>query len=464
MKFGKTARLLSMLGVTFSFFLVEIIVGYVTHSMALIADSFHMLSDVMALLVAFLSVRISKRKSSKNTFGWARAEVLGALVNSVFLLALCFSIFVEAIERFHMEVKIEDPKLVLIVGCLGLAVNLIGLLLFHQHTHSHGDGHSGINHGDKGQHDHEAHTVKKAGRDRKKCDDIKCAETDGTVPEAVHLVNQEEHAHNGPTGLDAALEEPLPEPRIASSSQLNMRGVFLHVLGDALGSVVVIISALIIWHTDFQYKHYIDPAMSIVMVCIISYTTIPLLKESAMILMQTVPTHIEIEDIKSRLLKIDGVLAVHELHIWQLAGDRIIASAHIRCHNLQEYMRVAVKIKRFFHCEGIHSTTMQPEFEEPPMDGAGTEDDIVRSTMSTCILPCPADNKSCATSVCCIKNGPVAVITKSGSGDDMVMRARMLENVLNSESRSGTEENRRVTPDRPPSLTLSDGNWSPAPQ
>lgn len=132
MKFGKTARLVSMLSVTSSFFLVELIVGYKCHSMALVADSFHMLSDVLALLVAFLSVRISKRTSSKNTFGWARAEVLGALVNSVFLMALCFSIFVEAIDRFHEPTTVDDPKLVLIVGCVGLAVNLFGLLIFHR--------------------------------------------------------------------------------------------------------------------------------------------------------------------------------------------------------------------------------------------------------------------------------------------------------------------------------------------
>lgn len=60
--------------------------------------------------------------------------------------------------------------------------------------------------------------------------------------------------------------------------------------------------------------------------------------------------------------QIDGVLAVHEFHVWQLAGDRIIASAHIRCHNLHDYMQIAEKVKEFFHNEGIHSTTIQPEF------------------------------------------------------------------------------------------------------
>lgn len=58
------------------------------------------------------------------------------------------------------------------------------------------------------------------------------------------------------------------------------------------------------------------------------------------------------------------MLAVHEFHVWQLAGNRIIASAHIRCHNLRDYMRIAEEVKSFFHNEGIHSTTIQPEFVE----------------------------------------------------------------------------------------------------
>ncbi len=62
--------------------------------------------------------------------------------------------------------------------------------------------------------------------------------------------------------------------------------------------------------------------------------------------------------------QIDGVLAVHEFHVWQLAGNRIIATAHIRCRNLTDYNILAEKVKSFFHNEGIHSTTIQPEFTQ----------------------------------------------------------------------------------------------------
>lgn len=152
---GKTGSVISMLFMTSSFFLVEIIVGYATNSMALVADSFHMLSDVISLIIGFFALRYSKRsqRTERNTFGWQRAEVLGALVNSVFLIALCFSILVESLKRLVEPESLKNPVLVLIVGAVGLAVNLIGLMLFHEHGHGHGHGHShGGSNGHKDNH------------------------------------------------------------------------------------------------------------------------------------------------------------------------------------------------------------------------------------------------------------------------------------------------------------------------
>ena len=148
---GKTGSVLSMLVMTSSFFLVEIIVGYATNSMALVADSFHMLSDVLSLLIGFFALRYSKRsqRTERNTFGWQRAEVLGALVNAVFLIALCFSILVESLKRLVETEEIHNPILVLIVGVVGLLINVVGLILFHKHGHghSHGGGGHGHSHG-----------------------------------------------------------------------------------------------------------------------------------------------------------------------------------------------------------------------------------------------------------------------------------------------------------------------------
>ena len=113
--------------------------------------------------------------------------------------------------------------------------------------------------------------------------------------------------------------------KVNSSAQLNMRGVYLHVLGDALGSVIVIISALIIKYASGKWTIYVDPGMSIIMVLLILKTSIPLMRESSLILLQTVPTHIKIKEVQDRLLdNVEGVLSVHEFHVWQLAGNKII--------------------------------------------------------------------------------------------------------------------------------------------
>lgn len=366
---GRKCRLLTMLWMTMGFFFVEIVVGYITNSMALVADSFHMLSDVAALVVAFLSVKMSPKKWSKNTFGWARAEVLGALVNAVFLVALCFSITVEACKRFIEVEKIHDPKLLVIVGALGLVVNLFGLLLFHEHGSAHGHSHGRL-----------AHSRNRLTQ-LAVTDDNENDETYPSPPPPPTISKPHGHSHGG-------------------AGQMNMRGVFLHVLSDALGSVIVILSALVFWLTDWEYKYYIDPSLSIVLVILILHSVWPLLRDSALILLQTVPTHIQVDAIKGRLLaNVDGVLAVHEFHVWQLAGERIIASAHITCRNLYEYMKIAEKVKEFFHNEGIHSTTIQPEFLDVQYPNNSKEDDG-----DDCALHCPGttdSDNSCVLNTCC---------------------------------------------------------------
>lgn len=140
-----------MLLLTFGFFIVEVVVSRITASLAMLSDSFHMLSDVIALVVALVAVRFAEKTqaTNKNTFGWIRAEVMGALVNAVFLTALCFTIILEAIERFTEPHEIERPHVVIGVGAAGLLVNLLGLCLFGHVGGGHGHSHGGHSHGGK---------------------------------------------------------------------------------------------------------------------------------------------------------------------------------------------------------------------------------------------------------------------------------------------------------------------------
>ena len=277
---GPGPRLLGMLGMTTSFMVVELVVGHLTNSMALVADSFHMMSDVIALLIAYVSIRMSPKEWSKNTYGWARAEVVGALINSVFLFALCFSITVEAFKRFLVVETIENPKLILVVGGIGLIINILGLMLFGDvgHGHSHSDGGHGHSHGSN-----------------ENTSERKNSDTDEKNSKAKDIAK--------------------------SGHQMNITGVFLHVLADALGSVVVIINAAIIWLTDWEFKDYLDPVLSLIIVIIISITTWPLLRDSTLVLLNSIPPHINLLELETRLISsVEGVANVHELHVWRLVG------------------------------------------------------------------------------------------------------------------------------------------------
>ncbi|KAI7800032.1 zinc transporter 1a [Triplophysa rosa] len=428
------ARLLCMLSLTFGFFIVEVVVSRLTSSLAMLSDSFHMLSDVIALVVALVAVRFAEKTEStnKNTFGWIRAEVMGALVNAVFLTALCFTIILEAIERFTGPQEIEKPVVVIGVGAAGLLVNLLGLCLFHGHGGGGGHGHS------HGGHSHGEHKKHKHGKARRseKLEDCHSAgeETNNLVGNhncSPNGVNPErrtpEVCHSHSPDLQINGSAPYEDLSQDTASQLNMRGVFLHVLGDALGSVIVVVNSLIftfVWkpcepgvpcenpcagshctdhllaentsslgtnHTNVAgpcWVLYLDPTLCVIMVCILMYTTYPLLKESALILLQTVPKQIDMHQLNVRLRDLEGILAVHELHIWQLAGSRIIATAHIKCHDPTSYMDVAKRIKDFFHNEGIHATTIQPEFVTMNSE----------SRASLCELSC---RTQCAPKLCC---------------------------------------------------------------
>ena len=102
---------------------------------------------------------------------------------------------------------------------------------------------------------------------------------------------------------------------------MNITGVFLHVLADALGSIVVMISASVIAFTDWEYKDYLDPVLSLVIVCIISISTWPLLRDSTLILLNSIPSNIDLMDLEKRLItSVHGVASIHELHVWRLVG------------------------------------------------------------------------------------------------------------------------------------------------
>lgn len=362
---GKEIRICSLLALDSVFFLLELIIGYMSHSLALIADSFHMLNDIISLLVALWAVDVAKNRNpdASYTYGWKRAEILGALINAVFLIALCFTILIEALQRLISPPVIENPKLVMYVGIAGLLSNLVGLVLFHDHGHSHGHSHGG-----SGEHDEEAaghshsHFYQSAdgSEDSRASIDHSSTNIHEVWPQAV----VERFSNEGTALLGAKKgDNALKKKSKKAARSLNMHGVFLHVLGDALGNVGVIVAALFIWKTDYSWKFYCDPVVSLVITVIIFSSAIPLSRKCSRILLQATPSTISADAVQREVLSVPGVRSVHDFHIWNLTESFFIASLHVQIDSTPaQFSTIAKSIRSIFHNHGIHSATVQPEF------------------------------------------------------------------------------------------------------
>ncbi|KAH7931047.1 cation efflux protein [Leucogyrophana mollusca] len=458
MALSRSARITLLLVIDVIFFFVELIVGYAVGSLALVADSFHMLNDVMSLIVALYAIKLTNQSAtdSRYSYGWHRAEILAALINGVFLLALCFSIFMEAMERFFSTPDISNPRLVVIVGSFGLASNIVGLFLFHEHGHSHDHDHKAtptssrppsITHTDPvngvtptpkisirprsrnrsesysslyghpvatraslvqaAQDIADSASPSSPSRHRRKDSSMSRPPThhrglsseDGTVvpfnasDERTPLLADElrETAHfNASPASGGSISEGGHGHGHSHGGSMNMRALVLHVLGDALGNVGVIATGLIIWLTSWSFKYYCDPIISLVITVIIFSSALPLVRSASFILLQGVPPTISLDEVRESILNVDGVLSVHELHVWQLSESKIVASVHVMASRNHDFMPVAADIRKALHHHGIHSSTIQPEYH-PRSPGVIPEDHLKTSEDSSCLILCPPD-------------------------------------------------------------------------
>lgn len=399
----KEYKIISLLVIDTAFFLLEIIVGYTVNSLALIADSFHMLNDIISLVVALWAVSVAKTRTADGeyTYGWLRAEILGALINAVFLIALCFTIFIEAVQRLLDPPVITNAVLILVVGSCGLLSNIVGLFLFHDHGHSHGGGiegghshshgaddeenlivESSHNHEHENGHSHDhghihdhshaqehidAHPVRPRSKSiyskHATAENTPLLQSDSSDDLRKVMPSYVVNHLNSSSDSNQQKDSSPKKKNKHNSGSLNMQGVFLHVLGDALGNVGVIATALLIWKTDYSWKYYFDPIISLVISCIIFSSALPLCKQSSRILLQGTPLTVETSDVMKDVLCIPSVLGVHDFHIWNLTERLLIASLHVELDcSPENFLQVATDIKTCLHDYGIHSATIQPEF------------------------------------------------------------------------------------------------------
>jgi cobalt-zinc-cadmium efflux system protein len=264
---------------TLFFTVVELIGGLLSHSLALLSDSAHMVSDVIALGLSMTAIHLAARPSNTRfTFGYLRFEIIASFLNGLALVAIAVGIFIEGIRRFSNPEEI-DFKLMLIIASIGLVVNIV---------------------------------------------------------------------------LTIVLSRSMKEER-----NLNVQSALWHFIGDLLSSIGVIISAILIYWTG---RSWFDPVISIVIGGIICAGGMRIIRESYLILMESVPSRFDLEEVRATIRSVDGVEDVHELHLWSVSTEHYSLTAHVFLQaGIAPYTAILAMNEKLEQVYGIRHVTIQTE-------------------------------------------------------------------------------------------------------
>lgn len=284
---GSSRKLKVAIALTSIILFAEIIGGIISNSLALLTDAAHVFMDVLALGLSLSALTIACRPlDEKATFGYHRAEIFAALINSILLIIVVIFILREAYERLLSPPEIRTFQM-LGVASIGLVVNLYVTLSLRGHR------------------------------------------------------------------------------------DLNIRGAYLHVLGDTLSSFAVIAGGVLIILTGY---YIVDPILSVIISCVIVYNSLMLLKESVDILMERTPKHINLEKLKKEILEIKGIHGLHDLHVWSICSNVHALNAHLVVDSIsvKDTEKITFEInRRLTQDYRISHTTLQFECNECGIKGIG---------------------------------------------------------------------------------------------
>uniref|UniRef100_A0A8D8TQA7 Zinc transporter 10 n=1 Tax=Cacopsylla melanoneura TaxID=428564 RepID=A0A8D8TQA7_9HEMI len=386
-----------VLVLTIFYFLIQLIVSHFTHALTLLVEAYHVLCNLIALFGCIASfkykdesercVNSSLQKSSlgssdtmktqsdsiqtkcspsetrlRNTFGWARIDVLVLLIGCIFLTSLCFSLTLEAAQTLghisHHD-AMHQPLQVLLVGATGLVLNGFCYLMIGGYTYYQGSflrvGHSG---------------------------DITLSK--------------------GMTDM-MSTENPMARTQFKPKRQGPWE-----MTRDSIGCVIVMICSIIVYMTDASVAKYVDPILAIISALLLLLFSYPYMLDAGYILLQTIPNHIDIDSLCSELVEaFPNILNVHEIHVWQLTPSKTVSTAHIIFLNPQDYLRSTTKLIEFFHNQGISHVTIQPEFYKNP-----NEMELISSKFGStqCLIRCMSEE--CTRRHCCSVDSDELVAVK----------------------------------------------------
>ncbi|PJJ62363.1 cation diffusion facilitator family transporter [Compostimonas suwonensis] len=287
-------RLLIAIGIVATVLVVEVAGAWLTGSLALLADAGHMLSDLIGLVIALVAVAIAARPASdRQTFGYQRAEVFAALVNSLILLGVSAWVAYEAITRLvNAEAAEVRSGPMLVIAVIGLVANIAGLLVL----------------------------------------------------------------------------------RDSAAKSINMRGAYLEVLGDAIGSVMVIIAAIVILTTGFEQA---DAIASLAIAALIVPRAIILLRDVVRVLSEATPKDTDVAQIREHILETPGVVAVHDVHVWAITSGAYVFSAHVVVEpEIFVQGRTGALLDSLSECLSGHFDVEHSTFQLEPAEHAAHEETL----------------------------------------------------------------------------------------
>ncbi|XP_014668620.1 PREDICTED: zinc transporter 2-like [Priapulus caudatus] len=285
------------------FMIGEVFGGYFADSLAIMTDAAHLLTDFASFMISLFALWVASRPATKQMhWGYYRAEVIGALVSVLLIWVITGILVYLAVMRIvRGEYEIDAPIMLITAG-VGVVINLfMGFIL---HSTGHGHSHGGVSHAEVAAHSHEG-----------------------------------------------SKKKPM---------NVNVRAAFIHVLGDLVQSIGVMVAAIVIYFKP-EYK-VADPICTFLFSVLVLVTTLTIMRDIVNVLMEGAPRGIEFNDVKNLLSSVPGVMEVHNLRIWALTMNKVAMSAHLAIDPDSDPRKVLKQAQRRVKYEfNVFESTVQVE-------------------------------------------------------------------------------------------------------
>ena len=319
----KTKYLFYFIVVNLIFMIVELAFGIWNNSLGLISDSAHMFFDCTALIIGLYGSIMSKWKSNAiYSYGYVRYEYVSGFINGILLIFISIYILIESVHRL-LDPPIVHTKQLLLVSVVGFCINMYGVIYFHE-QHHHSD------------HNHQTSDSQEAYSDSS---DSECEHSQSSQ----HTHHHHHHHHDE-----------------------NIYGVYLHMLADALGSIGVIISTIIVQYFGWYIA---DPICSLMISILILVTSFPLIASSSRVLLQRTPSQYEqnINKCIEEILQIEGVIHVSNVHFWVLKSESNVGSLKVMINVQSNEQTILKQVNDIFRNANCQLKDLTIEIEKDPL-------------------------------------------------------------------------------------------------